>query len=330
MLDDQFDPMKRLFPKTALQQLQESLRPDYGIRSALEQFERANSASSFLKIVQETERNSFASFTEKLRKQLAEGTVGGLGITELMVPRIGTAVEQLKLGETFAQADLIGRATDGFWLADIKQSLRPLGEQQDVIGAALKALRPLSQQEDFQAYLLGIVEQLREAGPEVQKEAEAASEKLAVQALAEPTAESAYRRFLELLGYLTPIQQFLVRLITTQFFQGLVLLSIAPVADHYIKQWLQDSPQGQIKQANARVVQEAGGTLVLENFRLVTKDKLQVRGVPAAASKVIATIPLGIHVLRVKENDAFTLIEWREGDAVLSGWVFTRYLRKFK
>lgn len=332
MLDDTLDPLKRLRPKTLLEQLGETLTPDYGIRSALEQLDHANSRSALSRVAEETERDSFASFTEKLRKQLAEGTVGGLGVSQLLMPRIGSVVEQLQLGGAFAQADAIGRATDGFWLAEIQRKLRPLGEQQDVIGAALNALRPLSRQEDFHAYLRGIVEQLREAGPEVQKEAEAASERLATRALAEPTPESAYRKFLELLGYLTPIQQFLVRLITSHFFQGLVLLCIAPVADHYEKKWLQDSPQGQLKQANARVVQEVGGTLVLADFRMViAQPRLVVRESPAAAGKPMGALEFGTAVRVVRKDDAFSLVEWRgEGETVLTGWVFSRYLKPFK
>lgn len=52
---------------------------------------------------------------------------------------------------------------------------------------------------------------------------------------------------------------------------------------------------------------------------------------PAALGKKMGRLEFGTAVRVVKEEGAFTLVEWRgENDTLLAGWVFTRYLKKFK
>ncbi len=76
----------------------------------------------------------------------------------------------------------------------------------------------------------------------------------------------------------------------------------------------------------------AGGVGVLQDYRFVSAKQLFVRQNPRAQSPVIGTLAFGRPVKLIKKEKGFALVEWRdaEGEAVIQGWVFARYLSKFR
>lgn len=154
-----------------------------------------------------------------------------------------------------------------------------------------------------------------------------------VRVMGAESLDGAVRALIQQLERLESSQQLLLRMLWLPLVVGLLLDVTGPISEHFVKKWLEDSPQGQVKQANERVVSAAGGVQVLHlaDYRLVVKHNLEVRAVPAAASRPVSALPFGAHVRQVDESGAFTLVEWRsEGDATVSGWVFTRYLKRFR
>lgn len=71
---------------------------------------------------------------------------------------------------------------------------------------------------------------------------------------------------------------------------------------------------------------------VLKNLRFVNNFFLDVRIINYERSKLLWTLRLGdvVRVMQKKKN--WTLIQWKddENDLMITGWVFTRYLKKFK
>lgn len=70
---------------------------------------------------------------------------------------------------------------------------------------------------------------------------------------------------------------------------------------------------------------------ILTNYRYVSSDKLAVRHSNRVKSNRLYTLEFGDVVRIVYKNKNWTLIEFIcDDDTVIQGWVFTRYLSKFK
>jgi len=221
--------------------------------------------------------------------------------------------------------DVLGSTASYFWADQEKgvlgHGLRGQSAYEKILNDALQNALGTRAFDD-------ILDELREPSPELQQEVvDAASS-----AFLEPTPEGAFRKFVSSLEGLDPLKKFFLIVIIGPLFVGLVLSVVNPVADHYVKKWLNDSPQGAEKQAVARVVSEAGGVAILADFRLVTaRNTLNVRESPAALGKKMGSLSFGTLVRYVREEKDFTLVEWRGDDgAVMKGWVFSIYLKKIK
>lgn len=95
---------------------------------------------------------------------------------------------------------------------------------------------------------------------------------------------------------------------------------------------LGESPQAAKKsvQESARAV--VGSPELLAEYRYVSAKELTVRQNPNARSPVIARFSFGKPVKLVKKENDFALVVWsdKESGAEVQGWVFARYLGKFK
>ena len=179
----------------------------------------------------------------------------------------------------------------------------------------------------------GIRDALANPSPELREQAQTVGKKVAAEALTQATPEEALKRVVELLEQQQegPFRLVLISIIYP-LIVGLVLTFVTPISSQLVSKWLEDSPQGAQKQAVEKVVREAGGKAVLADYRVVTaQPALVVHESPAALGKKMGRLEFGTAVRVVKEEGAFTLVEWRgENDTLLAGWVFTRYLKKFK
>lgn len=70
----------------------------------------------------------------------------------------------------------------------------------------------------------------------------------------------------------------------------------------------------------------------LRTLRYVSADVLTVRAFASVKSVPIGYLRFSSTVLIIKKQKAWTLIEWRDSgtDAQITGWVFSRYLEKFR
>ncbi|TFZ08932.1 hypothetical protein [Ramlibacter humi] len=161
--------------------------------------------------------------------------------------------------------------------------------------------------------------------------ASAATAHAALFVLDAPTLEGAYRALAKVLSSLDPVQQLFLTVFIGPLLVGLVYAFVNPIAEHWLKKkWLDDdSPQGRKKRARQEAVAAVGGTSVLAEFRMVSTQNLVVRASAAAKGKKVAALSFGTAIRVLRRAGAFTLIEWSSGDGSVTGWVYTRYLKRF-
>ncbi|GEM_PF-6133316 len=117
----------------------------------------------------------------------------------------------------------------------------------------------------------------------------------------------------------------------------LVSLALAPVADHYIKlglATLANQPRKtDIKQVKNAVLNSGLPREMLREHRYVDcKTKIVVRLTPRKNAQRIGEIPKAAVVQIIQANENWSLVRWasEEESSLVQGWVFSRYLKKFK
>jgi Bacterial SH3 domain len=72
--------------------------------------------------------------------------------------------------------------------------------------------------------------------------------------------------------------------------------------------------------------------IILSDYRFVTASVLKVRRGNSQKSQLIGKLYFGSFVKIIQKKRSWTLIEWKDqnGDSEIRGWVFSRYLRKFR
>jgi len=126
--------------------------------------------------------------------------------------------------------------------------------------------------------------------------------------------------------------QWLLLMVLWNVMDWLISATIGTVMSHYSPMVLGESPQ-----AAKKAVQELARTAVstpqlLADYRYVSASLLIVRQNPRARSPEVGRLPFGSAVKLIKKENDFTLIRWtdNESGAEVQGWVFSRYLGKFR
>lgn len=106
---------------------------------------------------------------------------------------------------------------------------------------------------------------------------------------------------------------------------GVYMAHIAPVV-------LGESPQAAKKEIQAIARVAVGSAEILAEYRYVSAKVLIVRQNPKARSPWVGRLPFGRAVKLLKKEKDFALVLWTDQDSgsVIQGWVFSRYLSKFK
>ncbi|MGE8318340.1 MAG: SH3 domain-containing protein [Comamonas sp.] len=108
--------------------------------------------------------------------------------------------------------------------------------------------------------------------------------------------------------------------------------AVGAAMGYYAPTVLGNSPQGEKKavQQNARDL--IGSSDWLREHRFVSSKSLAVRLNPKSRSPEIGRLHFGYTVYVLKKQGDFSLIQWKDkdGDFEMQGWVFSRYLEKFK
>jgi hypothetical protein len=115
---------------------------------------------------------------------------------------------------------------------------------------------------------------------------------------------------------------------------AILTIVLTPIADHYIKEHLNKDRRALKRGINAEVAQLADKSS-LSVFRMVTASTLYVREQPSSKSTVVGTLHFGQAVLLIEKAESdrsWAHVRWTNEDATVSieGWVFARYLEKFK
>lgn len=107
---------------------------------------------------------------------------------------------------------------------------------------------------------------------------------------------------------------------------------INPVVDHHVKSYLNSDKRALTKELKANVNATIDNKDVLSSLRYVSADVLNVRVSAAVKSETIGYLRFSSTVLVIEKRKNWTLIEWHapETDAQITGWVFSRYLAKFR
>jgi len=130
-----------------------------------------------------------------------------------------------------------------------------------------------------------------------------------------------------------PILQKVLAWLIYPIIVGLVLSVVNPVADNYVKDTLKGGEKRQIvKDVSNAITSTVSNKAYLSSFRVVTATSLNVRKLGSNKSDVVGTLYLGDVVEVIEKDRKWSLISWQdsESDALLRGWVFSRYLKVIK
>lgn len=114
---------------------------------------------------------------------------------------------------------------------------------------------------------------------------------------------------------------------------GLIIASfINPVVDYHVKSYLNADKRALSKQLKTNAKLSVSHESILGAYRYVSADTLNVRSSASQKSKLIGHLHFGCTVIVIERQKSWTLIEWNapDTDAQITGWVFSRYLAKFK
>jgi hypothetical protein len=120
------------------------------------------------------------------------------------------------------------------------------------------------------------------------------------------------------------------------FIYPLIIVLIAsfvnPIVDHSVKAYINPDKRALAKELKATVHSAIDDKQLLNSMRYVSADILNVRASASANAKSIAYLRFSSAVLIIEKRKNWTLIEWNdpESDAQITGWVFSRYLAKFR
>jgi archaellum component FlaC len=114
----------------------------------------------------------------------------------------------------------------------------------------------------------------------------------------------------------------------------IMLLSAAfvPISDYYIKNKLGSDKRSMTKDLKINAKNSVSDLSILNALRYVSADMLNVRKGPSKKSEFIGILNFSYTVLLIEKNNNWSLIEWRssDGNSQIKGWVYSRYLKKFR
>jgi hypothetical protein len=108
--------------------------------------------------------------------------------------------------------------------------------------------------------------------------------------------------------------------------------AIGAAMGHYAPLLLGESPREDKKIVNAAARELIGTPELLHSYRYVASKVLIVRLNPRASSPELGRLKFGAAVELVEKSGDFALVKWRDNatKVELQGWVFARYVSKFK
>lgn len=129
-----------------------------------------------------------------------------------------------------------------------------------------------------------------------------------------------------------PTVQLMLWLFFRKVLDWLIAAAIGVAMGHYAQAVLGESPQAAKKAVQENAKAAVGSAKILVEYRYVSAKALIVRQNPKSRSPELGRLSFGMAVKLMKKEKDFALVTWtdRESGAELQGWVFSRYLGKFK
>ncbi|NVO74751.1 SH3 domain-containing protein [Photobacterium damselae subsp. damselae] len=113
---------------------------------------------------------------------------------------------------------------------------------------------------------------------------------------------------------------------------GCLLSVINPVSENWVNSRIQTDKRVVAKSLNHVVRDSSLDQNEVKSFRYVSADVLNIRSEPTIKAAVIGQLQFSSVVRVIDKQKKWTFIEWQsdESDSLIRGWVFTRYLNKFR
>lgn len=129
-----------------------------------------------------------------------------------------------------------------------------------------------------------------------------------------------------------PTVQLMLWLFFRKVLDWLIAGAIGVAMGHYAPAVLGESPQAAKKAIQENAKAAVGSAEILAEYRFVSAKLLIVRQNPKARSPEVGRLSFGKAVKLLKKEKDFALVIWtdKESGAEIQGWVFARYLGKFK
>jgi len=107
---------------------------------------------------------------------------------------------------------------------------------------------------------------------------------------------------------------------------------ITPIVDYHVKAYIGSNKRALEKELKSTVNSAIDDKYIVSTFRYVSADTLNVRISASVKSEIIGYLHFSSTVLIIEKQKSWTLIEWNnpESEAKITGWVFSRYLAKFR
>jgi hypothetical protein len=129
-----------------------------------------------------------------------------------------------------------------------------------------------------------------------------------------------------------PLHEKLLTWVVFPILVALLFAVVNPVADYYVKEALAENERKAKKEIRAQVQATLPPSPTIDSFRFVSRKSLSVHQNPRAKSPIVGTLTLGKAVLLVEKQKDWSLVAWssEDGKVNVQGWVYSRYLAKFR
>lgn len=129
-----------------------------------------------------------------------------------------------------------------------------------------------------------------------------------------------------------PALERILSLLVYPIIVALIFSIVNPVTDFYIKESLTAEKREIEKKIKKHVLAATKDTATLDSYRLVSRKFLDVRANPSATSQPHGRLHFGQVVVLIEKRKDWSLIAWSddENEVAVQGWVFSRYLGKFR
>lgn len=129
-----------------------------------------------------------------------------------------------------------------------------------------------------------------------------------------------------------PALEKILSLLVYPIIVALIFSIVNPITDFYIKESLNVEKREIEKKIKKHVLAATEDRATLDSYRLVSRQFLDVRANPSARSPTLGRLYFGQVVALIEKRKDWSLVAWSddENGVAVQGWVFSRYLGKFR